>query len=204
MIRKENIACTPSALKQSGVESSVFTTDTLAIREMTGWKISRLHVLPRAEQPDFASIELPKYVGECLGTSPVVLCLRPREWLFLDHSAEASEAPAWEQKENGSAFWSDLSDGLTVFRIEGAGAPWLLNKVSGLDYQSWHAAAAHCARTRMGQIAVVVHFHRTPDDGDVFDLVVDRSIARYVWELLCASAPHANDLARATGPLDLT
>jgi heterotetrameric sarcosine oxidase gamma subunit len=199
MIQKAVIASVPSALEQSGMDSSKFTTDTLVIRELTGWKIARLSCLPGAAYPKICEGELPQRAGESRGAEPVILCLRPREWLFLDESDGISQSLIHSATENGTAFWADLSDGHAVFRIEGAGAPWLLSKLSCLDYQSCHSADDHCARTRMGQVAVVVHFHRTPDNDEVFDLILDRSIARYLWELLCASAPHASDLVRLQG-----
>jgi len=197
MIWNKDIVSVPSALAQSGVDSPEFTTETLAIREMTGWTITHVRRMPGAEQPQIAPIEWPQNIGECFGNNPAVLCLSPGEWLLLDHADDAGQSATGSVREKRDVFWSDLSDGLAVFRIEGAGAPWLLNKISGLDYQSCHGAKAHGARTRMGQVAVVVHFHRLPDNRAVFDLVVDRSIARYLWELLCASAPHADDLTRA-------
>jgi len=56
----------------------------------------------------------------------------------------------------------------------------------------------HCACTRVAHAAVVVHYHQ-PGGGDspfLFDLLFDRSLARYLWELLIASAAHADDLAK--------
>lgn len=199
MIQKAVIASIPSALEQSGMESLKFTTDTLVIRELTGWNIARLRCMPGAAYPQIFEGELPQTVGESRGAGPVILCLRPQEWLFLDERNGISQSMIHSATENGTAFWTDLSDGLAVFRLEGTGAPWLLNKLSCLDYQSCHSADDHCARTRMGQVAVVVHFHRKPDNSEVFDLILDRSIARYLWELLCASAPHVSDLARVQG-----
>jgi len=204
MIQKAAIADIPSALAQSGIDSTTFSTDTVTIRELTGRTIARLHCFPGTQIPQLPEIELPRKVGECSGAGPVVLCLRPQEWLLMEDAPGFLESLTECVMENGNAFWSDVSDGLTVFRIEGQGAPWLLNKLSCLDYQSCHDAGEHCARTRMGQVAVVVHFHRTPLDSEIFDLIFDRSIARYLWELLCASAAHANDLVTASSLSDST
>ena len=51
----------------------------------------------------------------------------------------------------------------------------------------------------MGKIAVVVHYHQAGDDQFVFNLIFDRSSAKYLWDLLSESAPHADDLALAFG-----
>jgi hypothetical protein len=36
-------------------------------------------------------------------------------------------------------------------------------------------------------------------DQFVFDLILDRSLAKYLWQLLLASVPHADELALAYG-----
>jgi heterotetrameric sarcosine oxidase gamma subunit len=93
----------------------------------------------------------------------------------------------------------ECSSGLAVFRLTGPGAPWLLNKLSGLDFQAGIAHGPHCARTRMVHAAVAVHYLGASPDGPAFNLIFDRSIARHLWELLTASAPHADELARSYG-----
>ena len=65
-----------------------------------------------------------------------------------------------------------LSDGLAVFRLSGGGAPWLLGKLSGLDYQAGIKTGRHCARTRMGHISVLVHYRQVDDGTFGFDLVL--------------------------------
>jgi heterotetrameric sarcosine oxidase gamma subunit len=187
-----------SVLAQSGIESTKFQSETVRIEELGGRHIARLQCLPNAPRPVWSGLELPGAVGACAGAGPVALCLGPREWIIMGDAA-LPETRTESAAEEDNVFWTDLSAGLAVFRLEGAGAPWLLNKLSCLDFQSCHDAGEHCARTRMGQIAVVIHFHRSPEGGERFDLVVDRSVARYLWELLCASAPHADDLAKSRG-----
>jgi heterotetrameric sarcosine oxidase gamma subunit len=88
----------------------------------------------------------------------------------------------------------DQSDALAGIRVSGPAAPWLLGKLSCLDFARGASAGPHCARTRMGEAAVVVHYHAGSGDGWVFDLYVDRSVAHCLWDLLCACAPHAAEL----------
>jgi sarcosine oxidase gamma subunit len=97
------------------------------------------------------------------------------------------------------------SDGLATFRLSGQGAPWLLSKLSGLDYLAGSsgdvAERQHCARTRMAHAAVVVHYHQpgNEDSPFVFDLLFDRSLAKYLWDLLTESTAHADDLTTTFG-----
>ena len=93
----------------------------------------------------------------------------------------------------------DLSDGLGAFRLAGPASPWLLGKLSGLDFLAGISSGQHGARTRIGEVAVVLHFRPEPDGTPRFDLVFDRSVARYLWDLLNDAAPHAGELYAAHG-----
>jgi len=182
----------PATLQQAGIDCLEFSSDSLAMKELTGASIVRVHSLQDVLQLD---------TGQCSGNDPVTLCLRPKEWLLISETSSPGELmnnvqgkfEAEHTSVNGN------SDGLAIFRLSGPGAPWLLSKLSGLDYLAGTAAGEHCARTKMGHVAAIVHYHQTNEEQFVFDLVVDRSFARYLWELLCESAAHADDLALAFG-----
>ena len=194
MSEKQRIKETASALQQAEVESTTFKCRTLALEEVTGMSIARLRSLDIPAQ-------LPQYTGQCAGDDPAVLCLRPGEWLSVSDSLSPGELIARMTAEAGDQCTTihDCSHGLAVFRLTGTGAPWLLGKLSGLDYLAGIKTGTHCARTRMGHISVLVHFHQLDKGTFGFDLVLDRSYARYYWELLTQSAGHADDLALVYG-----
>ena len=61
----------------------------------------------------------------------------------------------------------------------------------GLDFDEGVLAAIHKRKIRE---------HHPDAGGDfVFDLIFDRSVASYLWNLLRESAPHADDLFHAHG-----
>lgn len=186
-----------SSLEQAGINQSEYKTKTLFIRELTNRHIGRLHALGSLKATD----ELPGQTGQCLGQNPAVLCLRPSEWLAIAEDASSNESfeSLVRLTQQDQMTWNDFSDGLAVFRLSRKAAPWLLNKVSGLDYQAGLQSEEHCARTRIGHMTVTVHFHRTNEGAGTFDLIFDRSMARYLWELLIASSAHADELALAYG-----
>jgi len=191
----------PSALQQAGFNCLEFSSDSLEMKEISGASIVRLHSLQDAQQLNSGQLDLPEKTGQCSGSNPAALCLRPREWLLVSEAAKPAEL--LEQVQNNidpaqTAVY-DNSDGLAIFRLSGNGAAWLLSKLSGLDYLAGTATGGHCTRTKMGKIAVVVHYHQAGDDQFVFDLIFDRSLAKYLWDLLSESAPHADDLALAFG-----
>ena len=190
-----------SALQQAGINCLEFSSDSLEMKEISGASIVRLHSLQDPQQLNSGQLDLPEKAGQCSGRNPAALCLRPREWLLISEATEPVELLEQVQSsidpEQTAVY--DNSDGLAILRLSGNGAVWLLSKLSGLDYLAGTAAGGHCTRTRMGKIAVVVHYHQAGDDQFVFDLIFDRSVAKYLWDLLSVSAPHADDLALAFG-----
>ncbi len=197
----------PSPLQQAGIKGTLFQSDSLELKEVTGLTILRLHSLAPAEKLAAAleshGVNLPLQPNHSTGSDPAALCLRPNEWLLFSEQSDPESLldrfrPAVDPAQTSLL---NNSDGLATFRLSGQGAPWLLSKLSGLDFVAGASQEQHCARTRMVHAAVVVHYHQ-PDGGDspfVFDLLFDRSLAKYLWDLLSASAPHADDLATAFG-----
>lgn len=163
----------------------------------------RLHSLENPASPKFAALELPGLVGRCGGENPRALCIAPGEWLLVGAAAvPAGQAAALAERlrrqlASDLTAVCDQSDGLAGIRVAGPAAPWLLGKLSCLDFAGVLGPGAYCARTRMGEAAVIVHSHAVTGDppaAPVFDLYVDRSIAQALWNLLTASAPHAAEL----------
>ena len=187
---------TPSALRQAGIAETEFSTGTLNLREVAGASFVRMHSLEDRAPAGPALIDLPEKTGQCKGQNPAVLCLRPREWLFFSETTGPGELlhhviGAVDPAQ--TVVWNQ-SDGLALFRVSGEAGAWLLCKLSGLDYPAAATYGRHCATTRMGQIAVIVHYHQAEIEDFVFDLILDRSFAPYLWKLLRESAPHADEL----------
>lgn len=192
---------TPSALRQAGIMVSDFSTGTLSIREVAGASFVRMHSLTDLAGEASTLIDLPQGTGQCTGGHPAILCLRPREWLFFSETTGPGDLlhhvigmvdPAQ------TAVWNQ-SDALAVFRLSGEASAWLLSKLSGLDFLAGISSGPHCASTRMGQAAVIVHYHQAAGEEFVFDLIIDRSLAPYLWDLLRESAPHADELHASFG-----
>lgn len=194
MSEKHQVKKTESALRQAGLESTAFECRTLSLAEVPGMAIARLRSLGMPDQ-------FPGSTGQCSGEDPALLCLRPGEWLAVSESHTPTDllAEMTRRADSDCLAVLDNSHGLAVFRLKGRGAPWLLAKLSGLDFLAGIHSGPHCAQTRMGHIVVTVRYRELQPDIFGFDLVLDRSYARYLWELLTASADHADDLAMAYG-----
>lgn len=194
-------------LQQAGVVDTGYSSRFIVLRELTGIALLRLHSLQPFELLENAmaacDIPLPAKVNESLGRDPAALCLAPGEWLlfseYLGCSRLAKQVGA--AAKPGRTVALDLSAGLTVFRLSGSGAPWLLSKLCGLDFHRDTDAAAYCAGTRLQQVAVTLHYHQPGGFAteSVYDLIADRSVAGYLWRILTASVPHAEELEQRYG-----
>jgi len=200
-----------SALQQAGIATDHHEAPGMCLRELHDMSVLRLQSLAAIEQLQAAlaksGIELPTQTGQSLGRDPLILCLRPGEWLLCSQQSPASPLFAQLSRDLDSggiaSFCTliDMSDGLAVFRLSGTAAAWLLSKISCLDFVAAAASGQYAARTRMGRVAVEVSHHRMvgTDSESVYDLIFDRSIAAYLWQLLLSSAAHAQELAAEFG-----
>lgn len=194
-------------LQQAGVDDPGYSSRFIVLRELTGIALLRIHSLQPFEMLKNSmaacDIPLPAKVNESLGQDPAAMCLAPGEWLlfseYLGYDRLAQQLGA--AAETGQTATLDLSAGLTAFRLSGSGAPWLLSKLCGLDFHHGADAAAYCARTRLQQVAVTLHFHQPGGFAteSVYDVIADRSVASYLWRLLTASVPHAEELEQHYG-----
>jgi len=205
MARAADVKNAHSALQQAGIGECSFKAGTLILEEILPTAIVRVHSLTGQPFAGSAPFDFPADTGTCSGDNPAILCLRPREWLLLSESisSQALMDPIESQVDAAQTSVLDCSDGYAVFRLAGAAAPWLLSKLSCLDFPGALNLGSHCARTKMGHTAVTVHYHQllkhTAPNPFVFDLIFDRSIARYLWLLLQESANHANELSMNYG-----
>jgi heterotetrameric sarcosine oxidase gamma subunit len=200
-----------TALQQAGMMDRSFDSTTITLHELVGTTLLRIHSLQEfdALKASMAAcgIALPARVNDSMGQDPAVLCQAPREWLLFSQFLSATQLleqmqPALERGLDGQHTAAlDLSSALTVFRLGGSAAPWLLNKLCGLDFQRGSTGGAHTARTRLQHAAVTLHYHPAGDPAStpVFDLIFERSMAVYLWQLLVASVPHAEQLNQLYG-----
>lgn len=191
----------PGALEQAGLEDRLFRSKSLRIEEICAIAYLRVHSLMDNPFTNTGTFQFPGETGMCTGDNPEVLCLRPRDWLLSIETGQAEELQHQLSAETDPSETAVLnaSDSLATFRLSGSAVPWLLSKLSGVDFLGGTHGVPHCAQTKMGHVAVIVHYHQV--DGGVFtyDLILDRSIARYLWLLLIESASHAEELAAEYG-----
>lgn len=196
--RKQKMAGT---LAQAGLDQRHFKSDTLALEEICGAGLVRFHSLVDSEAIASCPFPLPQRVGACSEADPAALCLRPGEWLLVSQTTPPENllGQIVAKSDPDLASVLDVSDGMALFRLYGAGAAWLLCKLSSLDYLAGVQQGPHSASTKLGHAAAIVHYHASAGGEFVFDLLLDRSIAKYVWSLIIESSGHADELAKNYG-----
>lgn len=198
----------PAAPEQFGIQTRASRFDGLDLCGIENASLARLRSLEDPAEGLLATLSLPRQTGRCGGHDPVALCLAPGEWLLIGAQPKSAAKPASEalaerlqrQLASGLTAVYDQSDGLAGIRVSGPAAPWLLAKLSCIDYAA--AGAGWCARTRMGDATVTVYCPPVDGSGQIaprFDLYVDRSVADALWALLEASAAHATELHQEFG-----
>ncbi|HKJ18156.1 MAG TPA: hypothetical protein VJ984_12445 [Xanthomonadales bacterium] len=191
-----------SRLSQSGISDVGHQADALSIQEVENIAVLRLRATSAIDEIHLQGHDLPDRTGECSGQVPTILCLRPGEWLVISETTSGeSLLSEYEYTQSDQQLYSwDQTDGLAMVRLQGPAAHWLMRKNSGLDFHVTSSTPDHCAQCRFGKISVIVHFHRDTEGTGVFDLLMDRSLVRYLWTLLVSTAPHAEELEKGVLP----
>jgi len=185
-----------SRLSQSGISDAGHQADALSIQEVENIAVLRLRATSTVDKTFLQSHDLPGRTGESSGQNPAVLCLRPGEWLLVSNTAsrELLDSKHDSVQADQQLYSWDQTEGLAMVRLQGPAAHWLMRKNSGLDFHVTSSTPGHCAQCRFGKISVIVHFHRDTEGAGIFDLLVDRSLVRYLWTLLGSTVPHADEL----------
>jgi|GEM_PF-2282521 len=196
-----------SALEQAGLMQTVHQTDGFELSQLSSVTLLRLHSLQARTELNAAllshGIELPERINQASGQDPAVLCLAPKEWLLFSEylSVEQLQKQLQAAVQPGLSTLSLQTSAIALFRLKGNTVPWLLGKCCGLDFHQGMILGQHCTRTRLDQAPAILHYHQ-PGSGSgpfVFDVMIERSLAHYVWQLFLNYLPHARELEQQHG-----
>lgn len=113
---------------------------------------------------------------------PRVYSIGPMEWLLIDHSINDVRRRLKDGDPRTFARLTDVSDAFTSFSIRGAYTRIVLASDIGAPLAVSTAGPGHYARTRLGQIEVILHC----TGENAFDVHVDRSLADHFESWLAA------------------
>lgn len=132
------------------------------------------------------SLAVPERWRIAEGDGRLAVWMAPDEVLILCGYAEAGEIATRLGTALGDAHHlvADLSDARAVIRLSGREAAEVLGKGAPVDLSDAAFPIGAARRTHLGQVAVA--FWRR--EADLWELVCFRSVARYVFDWLAASA----------------
>lgn len=127
-----------------------------------------------------AEREVPVAMNTWLGEDPVIGRIAPDTWFLSSSLHDATELIDAVRTACGKRWFSvtDLSDANVTIAVEGPQALEILVRGSALDFAAFANEA--CTRTRFALVPVVLRRLGV----ERFELVVDRSLARYLFDWL--------------------
>ena len=127
---------------------------------------------------------LPEAMNSTIGENPVVARVAPDSWLFIAafHAGPALMAALRAACARQPFALTDLSDAHVTIAVEGPRAIAVLLRGCGIDIDK--LAADACLRTRFAQLPVVLRRAAA----DRYELMVDRAVAKYLFDWLQDSA----------------
>jgi len=149
----------------------------------------RLQVSVRALPAAAAGIgrvALPDQPNTWAGADPIIWWVSPDAWLLQSASQDGGTLAATTRAACASlpCAVTDLSDALVTIALEGPQAIGVLARGCGLDLRAGSFGAQACARTRLAQLPVLIRKSASAR----FELVVDRSAAKYLQDWLADAA----------------
>ncbi|GAB3684629.1 sarcosine oxidase subunit gamma [Salinisphaera aquimarina] len=168
----------------------------LLIRELPARGI--LNLRGQTEQKVFTeavssmvALELPGPNASAVNDKLTVLGLAPDEWLLLTAAGDQADLAADLRTAFGSTFAAvtDVSSGYATLEISGAGARELLARGCSIDLHPRVFGTGRCVQTLLAKAGVILMY---ADDRPVFEVMVRRSLADYLWRWL-------HDAARDVG-----
>lgn len=158
--------------------------DLLRLTTMLTGSVVQLKLAPKSQKSigklRIAERPLPETMNTWLGEDPVFCRIAPDTWLIvsaLHDGAQLADAARTACAKRSCAI-TDLSDAHALIAIEGPRALDILVRGCAIDFRTFGDDA--CSRTRFAQVPVVLRRAGT----ERFDLLVDRAVARHVYDWL--------------------
>ena len=114
-----------------------------------------------------------------------VFAVGPSEWLLMNYPLHELRRRLGARTGRGLMRLTDVSAAFTSLRVEGAAAREVLAADVGAPWIPQRGRPGQYGRTRLGQVEVVLHCLTE----EVFELLVDRSLADYLEGWLAARNP---------------
>lgn len=120
---------------------------------------------------------------EKVNNEPTAYWLGPNDWLLVDPTIDADslKVALRDAAKGYLSVVTDVTDAWSIIEISGNDAPARLAEGCSVDFHDEVFPSGHCALTRLQHLPVIIH---RLDDTSRFRILVDRSVARFLWDWL--------------------
>ena len=176
------------ALQGSDGQTLVLQTDRLALQAVNNVRKLRLQARPDTEinpapLEALLGMTLPQNPREKVNHEPAAYWLAPNDWLLLDPAPAGGNISNVLREAAGGATCvvTDVSDAWSIIEISGADAAAKLAEGCSVDLDDDAFPVGRYALTRLQHLSIIIH---RLDDRSKFHLLVDRNLARFLWDWL--------------------
>jgi heterotetrameric sarcosine oxidase gamma subunit len=187
----------PMVSPLAGIERTADTLTTgVGLGEITGRTL--LHILGA----DGSSMK----IGD-VSVIPNGLVMKLRQYEFVRLTQDGQQAlKQWNENiaesqrrigaENvGHTTITDITHGRCVLLLVGDKAARVLPKVCGLDFRDKQFPNMHAAQTSLAKVRTLIIRADIDDETPTYALIVDRSLAAYVWDVVFDAAREFDGIA---------
>ena len=176
------------ALKENDERSRLSQAESLRLEAVNGIRKLRLQVRPHAgidpgRLEELLGIALPADPLEKTGEAPSAYWLAPDDWLLINPATDADsiKIALRDTVDGATAVVTDMTDAWSIIDISGEDAVARLAGGCSVDIHASVFPAGRYALTRLQHLSVIIH---RLDDTPRFRILVDRSVARFLWDWL--------------------
>ncbi len=188
----------------SAQEQSEAARNSIAMAPITTW--NHLHVRGVRAQAllagEYNTSEMT--TGSVLTVSDGILArLRRDEFVLLTPDLKPAMDRLASKPAEGLITLTDITHGRAVMHLHGVHAPDVLSKVCALDFADAKFPNRHAAQTSLAKVrTLIIRMDTGPTP--TYLLIVDRSLAAYVWDVLYDAAQEWDGIVQRQDSLDLT
>ena len=176
------------ALQETDGRPWQFRTEGLELKAVNGIRKLRLQVNPHAKV-NSAPLEgvtgntWPANPREKVNTESPVFWLAPNDWLLVNPATgiDNIEIALRDAANGATCFVTDVTDAYSIIDISGDNAAARLAEGCSVDLDHRVFPPGRYALTRLQRLSVIIH---RVDGTGKFRVLVDRSMARFLWDWL--------------------
>jgi sarcosine oxidase subunit gamma len=180
LIARTALGCTEASGLRTRGDAAVVMLRELPAAAMIDLRLDPADAAAMSAAHDALSLDLPLTPGKTgAGAERIALWFGPDQWLIVAPSAAAT--PLLQALGGDAMSAVDVSDLRAEFELAGPRAADVLRKGCAIDLHPRIFGTGDCALTSFARVRVAL---RQTDDRPAYRVLVERSVAAYLWDWL--------------------